>query len=123
MRVRARACVGVVCMCLCLLRRPLSKSTKVKDVHGKEMLAIDVISTIIKGIKDETLKQFERRKCGIRERDIQWVLCIPASWHDDARWFWKAATKVRCDVYISNANQNALKVLSICTHNCKDQIT
>lgn len=67
------------------------------------MLAIDVISTIIKGLKDETLKLFEERKC-----QIQWVLCIPASWHDDARWFRKAATKVRCNMYISNTKSKSV---------------
>ena len=67
------------------------------------MPAIDVISTIIKFLKDNALSEIEKRACGLLERDIQWVLCIPASWHDDVRWFWKAATKVGCDIYISKS--------------------
>ena len=62
------------------------------------MLAIDVILAMIKGIKDQAIKQLEGKECQISEAEIQWVLSISASWHDDVRWFWKTATKVRFNI-------------------------
>lgn len=58
------------------------------------MLAVDVISAIIKYLKDRVLELFNEKNCKVKETDIRWVLSLPASWHDDARWFRKTATKV-----------------------------
>lgn len=59
------------------------------------MLAVDVISAIIKYFKDLVLERFNEKNCNVKETDIRWVLSLPASLHDDARWFRKTATKVR----------------------------
>ena len=62
-------------------------------MNGKKMAAIDVFSDSIKYLKDHLLRQFQGQ---FGERDVQWVLTVPAIWEDKARQFMRqAATKVK----------------------------
>lgn len=81
------------------LKEPLSKAVKISATDGKEMLAIDVFSAAIKFFTSHLLESLEKQKSGILQRDIQWVLIVPAIWGDVAKHFMReAAEKVKCRI-------------------------
>lgn len=69
--------------------KPLSKSTYVKAIDGKELPAVYVISEIFKNIKDHFLEMLSSKV----SFEIQWVLSVPTIWNDRVRLFMKEAAK------------------------------
>ncbi|WAQ99923.1 HS12A-like protein [Mya arenaria] len=76
--------------------KELKENTPVKDFQErKQMPAIDIFSNAIRFIKDKLLEDLKKKGSGIRDRDIHWVLTVPAIWNDAAKQFMRnAATKV-----------------------------
>ncbi|XP_052818083.1 heat shock 70 kDa protein 12A-like [Mya arenaria] len=73
----------------------LSRKMKIKDLKGKELLAIDVFSKVIKHLSEELNEQLRKQVTGIDPDDVLWVITIPAIWSDAAKQFMReAANKV-----------------------------
>lgn len=74
----------------------LNNYTKIKDINGKEMLAITVVSECIKSLMTSLLETCNRASQIILPTDIHWGLTVPAIWNDGAKQFMrKAAIQVR----------------------------
>ncbi|WAR12095.1 HS12B-like protein [Mya arenaria] len=71
--------------------KKLSRETKIKDLNGKELPALDVFSKVIKHLSEETYKQLSRNMTGITEDDVLWVITVPAIWSDAAKQFMREA--------------------------------
>lgn len=71
----------------------LSVTTKIADFNGKQVPAVDVFSTAIKYLKDHFLNENEARGASLLEKDIKWVLTVPAMWGDPEKEFMKQAAK------------------------------
>lgn len=68
-----------------------------KENGKKEMLAIDVFGESIRYLKEHALEQLARTgTAGISDRDIQWVLTVPAIWDDSAKQFMRLAAEKVC---------------------------
>jgi molecular chaperone DnaK (HSP70) len=67
------------------------------------MDALTVFSLSIKYLKDHLLGMLKGSFSGVEEKDITWVITVPAIWNDSAKKFMrKAAEKV---IVFSNDNQ------------------
>jgi hypothetical protein len=65
-----------------------------KDITGaKQMRAITVFAHAIRYLKDHMLKTLDQRGAGIKDRDINWVLTVPAIWDDPAKQFMREAAE------------------------------
>ncbi|KAL3862556.1 hypothetical protein ACJMK2_008516, partial [Sinanodonta woodiana] len=73
--------------------RNLSRRTQIEDEFGKKMLAMKVISLVIRYLKDDLQKELTSKiTCVFSfEEEIQWVLTVPAIWNDKARSFMREA--------------------------------
>ncbi|KAK3603244.1 hypothetical protein CHS0354_007575 [Potamilus streckersoni] len=70
----------------------LSRTTVIKDATGKPLPAMMVFSRTIQFMKDDFLKQFQRTMEGhVQDRDIRWVLTVPAIWNERAKQFMRQA--------------------------------
>lgn len=63
------------------------------QVPGKQVPAVDVFSTAIKYMKDHFLNKNEARGASFLEKDIKWVLTVPAMWGDPEKEFMIQAAK------------------------------
>lgn len=63
----------------------------IKDVKGKEVPALDLFVHVIRYLKDHAFRQLERGLFEIFERDIHWVLPVPAIWNNSAKQFIREA--------------------------------
>jgi hypothetical protein len=70
----------------------------VKDERGRSMSALTIFTMAIKFLKDELLSKVKNQMAGevkLLEKDIRWVLTVPAIWSDAAKQFMhEAAIKV-----------------------------
>lgn len=64
----------------------LTVKTKVSDVKGKELPALDVLSHAIKYLKYHMLNEHKSRRTS-EEVDIYWVLTVPAMWDHPGKQF------------------------------------
>jgi hypothetical protein len=65
------------------------------------MKAIDVIGPAIEYLKEHMLSLLKNKQTGIHNKDIHWVLIVPAIWTDSAKQLMgEAAYKVRPPLYI-----------------------
>ncbi|KAL3871598.1 hypothetical protein ACJMK2_039589 [Sinanodonta woodiana] len=69
----------------------LTKSSMIRDETGKEMLAIDVFALSIKCLKTHLMDLLKIRGSQIEEKNIFWVLTVPAIWNDAAKQFMREA--------------------------------
>lgn len=58
-----------------------------KDISGKQVLALDVFSLAIKALVKHLLDLLENRGTNVEMKDILWVLTVPAIWSDAAKRF------------------------------------
>ena len=73
----------------------LTKQTLLRDIKGKEMLAIDVFSAAVKYLKDHVLQELERKEIKIQNKNnIKWVLTVPGIWDDLAKQFMRDAAEM-----------------------------
>lgn len=70
-------------------------TTKIKDETGKEMLAMDVFAAAIRYLMDHLQKACTERMYGggVNDRDIRWVLTVPAIWDDAAKQFMRESAE------------------------------
>lgn len=76
----------------------LHRNTLVEDMTGKKMRALDIFSISINTLKNTMLKTMNMRLADgmISEKDIDFVLTVPAIWGDEAKLFMReAAIQVR----------------------------
>ena len=75
--------------------------TKIKDITGKVMKAMEVFSICIRHLKKQLLSEMNKRFANeVSEKDIHYVLTVPGIWKDAARRFMrKAATQVRFKIF------------------------
>ncbi|KAL3862532.1 hypothetical protein ACJMK2_008492 [Sinanodonta woodiana] len=73
--------------------RNLSRQTQIEDESGKKMLAMKVISLVIRYLKDDLQKELASKLTSkiSYEEEIQWVITVPAIWNDKARQFMSEA--------------------------------
>jgi hypothetical protein len=67
-----------------------------EDASGsKKLLAKTVFSQSIKYLKDDLIKLSESRIAGggLHDKDIHWVLTVPAIWNDAAKQFMREAAQ------------------------------
>jgi len=73
---------------------------EIEDILGKKMKAIDIFTHAIAFIKERVLREIvdynsHDRVQVIKEKDIHWILTVPAIWSDLAKTFMRtAATNV-----------------------------
>lgn len=63
----------------------LSSDTKVFDVKGKDLPAVNILSNAIKYLKYHMLNEHKTWQTAIEEVDIFWVLTVPAMWGDPGK--------------------------------------
>ncbi|KAL3862550.1 hypothetical protein ACJMK2_008510 [Sinanodonta woodiana] len=73
--------------------RNLRRQTQIEDESGKKMLAMKVISLVIRYLKDDLQNELTSKLASKLpyEEEIQWVLTVPAIWNDKARSFMREA--------------------------------
>lgn len=72
----------------------LTRDTMLKDMAGgKQAKAIKVFAHAIRYLKDHMLNTLEQRGAGIKAKDIDWVLTVPAIWEDPAKQFMREAAE------------------------------
>lgn len=72
---------------ICFFFQRLSPETKVFDVKGKDLPAVDILSNAIKYLKDHMLNEHKTWQTAIEEVDIFWVLTVRAMWGDPGKQF------------------------------------
>lgn len=73
------------------MRQSTLRSTLIKDVKGKEVPALDLFAHVIRYLKDRTFHELESRLVEIFEKEIHWVLPVPAIWNNSAKQFMREA--------------------------------
>ncbi|XP_052815638.1 heat shock 70 kDa protein 12A-like [Mya arenaria] len=71
--------------------KKLSRETKIKDLNGKELLAIDVFSKVISHLSEDFYEKLSKQKTGISSDDVLWLITVPAIWSDAAKQFMREA--------------------------------
>lgn len=71
----------------------LSRNSLIKDVKGKEVPALDVFAHVIRYLKNHLLENVNRYISGFTDinKDIHWVLPVPAIWDNSAKQFMREA--------------------------------
>ncbi|KAK3603239.1 hypothetical protein CHS0354_007569 [Potamilus streckersoni] len=70
----------------------LSRYTMIEDITGKTLPAMTVFSRAIESMRNDFLSQFKSKLEGrIEDRDICWVLTVPAIWSESAKQFMRQA--------------------------------
>ena len=69
------------------------RSTTIPDERGKHMPALGVFAEAIGYLKRHVMKSCDERGFGLSEREIKWVLTVPAIWGDAAKQFMRTAAE------------------------------
>ncbi|XP_052248253.1 heat shock 70 kDa protein 12A-like [Dreissena polymorpha] len=70
----------------------LRRDTMLKDMDGKQMLALDVFTMAIKYIYGCLVEDLAERAPEVKIDDISWVITVPAIWSDAAKQFMREAS-------------------------------
>ncbi|CAG2249591.1 unnamed protein product [Mytilus edulis] len=70
-----------------------TRQTMIKDEHGKEMPALDILSLVIKNLKGHLLETVRSRNALGTKDVIHWVLTVPAIWTEYGIQFMREASK------------------------------
>ena len=70
----------------------MAKYTEIEDVSGKKFKATDIFTMVIKHLKTQ-LEERQKISDGgaISERDIRWVITVPAIWSLAAKQYMREA--------------------------------
>ena len=83
-----------ICLFFNLFQR-LSTETKLSDIKGRELPAVDLFSHVIEYFKNHLYEQLKTKGNYMQDENIEWVLTVPAIWDDPEKQFMrKAAEKV-----------------------------
>ncbi|XP_056013062.1 heat shock 70 kDa protein 12A-like [Ostrea edulis] len=70
----------------------LHRNTEIEDITGKKMNAMDIFSMSIKHLKNSMMDMMNKKIAfKILEKDIDYVLTVPAIWGDAAKMFMREA--------------------------------
>ncbi|XP_060606845.1 heat shock 70 kDa protein 12A-like [Ruditapes philippinarum] len=85
----------------------LTRNEELEDDNGKRLPAKRVFSLVIRYLKDDLLKESEKKLAGgLKEEEIQWVLTVPAIWTPPAKQFMR-----ECAIEAGIQSQNLLVAL------------
>lgn len=71
--------------------RKLSRTILIKDDKGKEAPALDLFAQVIRYLKNHLLSALDTKGTTVNNKDIHWVLTVPAIWTDSAKQFMREA--------------------------------
>ena len=71
----------------------LSNKTKIKDSNGREFNAMKIFSMAINYLKTQMLYEINKQKAGMSEKDIMYVITVPAIWDEKAKQFMREAAQ------------------------------
>lgn len=76
--------------------KTLNRNTTVAVVGGDDrtLTALEVFSLSIRFLKDDLMGNIQKMVTGIHDRDIKYVLTVPAIWDDKAKQFMREAAKM-----------------------------
>jgi hypothetical protein len=85
----------VIIVIFSLFDKGLGRNDVLEDESSKKLSAKTVFSLSIRYLKDDLLKMSESRIAGggLQEKDIYWVLTVPAIWNDAAKQFMREAAQ------------------------------
>lgn len=85
----------VIIVTFSLFDKGLGRNDVLEDESSKKLSAKTVFSLSIRYLKDDLLKMSESRIAGggLQEKDIYWVLTVPAIWNDAAKQFMREAAQ------------------------------
>ncbi|XP_052818079.1 heat shock 70 kDa protein 12A-like [Mya arenaria] len=72
----------------------LSRETKLKDIRGKEMKAIEVFAKVIKYLAEDLNRRLKEQITCTSTDDVLWVISVPAIWSDAAKQFMREAANM-----------------------------
>ncbi|XP_060557878.1 heat shock 70 kDa protein 12A-like [Ruditapes philippinarum] len=72
-------------------KKTLSRKTLLYDENKKALSALHVFSSAIKFLKDHLCNEMSKKMTEFEERDIFWMLTVPAIWTDAAKKFMREA--------------------------------
>lgn len=73
-----------------------------KDVKGKRLPAMKVISESIEYMREHLMRELKRVRQGhpvIRQSEIRWIVTVPATWSNAAKQFMREAEKVYKSIF------------------------
>ncbi|XP_060604273.1 heat shock 70 kDa protein 12B-like [Ruditapes philippinarum] len=65
--------------------RYITRNIEIEDDKKRKMKAIDVIGAVIKYLKDHLINLLKKELFSVQDKDIHWVLTVPAIWTDSAK--------------------------------------
>lgn len=71
----------------------LKRNIQIEDDKGRKMSALTVFTMSIKFLKEHLLTTLSNRASGVTEKDVHWVLTVPAIWNDNAKQFMREAAE------------------------------
>lgn len=71
----------------------LKRNIEIEDDKGRKMNALTVFTMSIKYLKEHLLNTLGNRASGVTDRDVHWVLTVPAIWNDNAKQFMREAAE------------------------------
>lgn len=74
-----------------LHEKKITRNIEIDDDKGRKMKAIDVFGAVIRYLKDHLLDLLKTRGTEVQNKDIHWVLTVPAIWTDSAKQFMREA--------------------------------
>lgn len=67
---------------------------KIEDETGKTMKALTVFTHAIRYLKDDLMSEVNKSMMiGMNDKDIHWVLTVPAIWEDASKQFMREAAE------------------------------
>ncbi|XP_052791590.1 heat shock 70 kDa protein 12B-like [Mya arenaria] len=72
----------------------IDRDTMVEDEQTKKMNAIKVFSICIKYLMEHFMKNIKNRVLEISEKDVDWVLTVPAIWNNSSKQFMREAAEM-----------------------------
>lgn len=81
-----------------ILAQSLQKLSKalIRDATGKKVPALDLFAHVIRYLKNHLLNVLDIKGITVTNKDVHWVLPVPAIWKKSAKQFMReAANKVK----------------------------
>ncbi|WAR14042.1 HS12A-like protein [Mya arenaria] len=73
---------------------------EIEDEEGKRLKAITVFSLSIRYLKEDLMKtSSDKLRDDITEKDIHWVITVPAIWSEPAKKFMREAARLAASIY------------------------
>ncbi|XP_052780254.1 heat shock 70 kDa protein 12B-like [Mya arenaria] len=73
--------------------KELSRTTTVEDIEGNSHQALSIFSMAIKFLQTHLLQAVANQTVGVLEKEISYVITVPAIWDDNAKEFMRKAVK------------------------------